>query len=142
MVDIKKDRILQLTIEALKNIMCNTNMISCKSISVECDAHVSIDLLQGVTCTNCNNVVAVVDYGRDLDGDDRVLKASTLAIYINNILNNSGVDSNHFIKVIPYEDFKNGFERQGQYNKLYCFKCVVYVGDRVDYINQMYACMK
>ena len=39
-------------------------------------------------------------------------------------------------------DFKNGFERQGQYNKLYCFKCVVYVGDRVDYINQMYKFME
>ena len=144
MTKAEKEKVLYLTIEAIKNLMCNTNMISCRSITVECDAHISIDLLNGVTYNNCDNVIAVVDYGRDLEGEDWVLCAATLAIHINNILENNGVDPAYYIRVIPNDELGNKFERQGNYGKVYCFKCITYCGGkgRAEFIKSMYKFLK
>ena len=144
MTKAEKEKILYLTIEALKYLMCYTKLISCRSVTIEYDAHVSINTLNGVTYSNYDNVVAIVDYGRDLEGEDWVLCAATLAIHINNILENDGVDPAYYIKVMPNDELGNKFERQGSDGKLYCFKCKIYCGGggRTEFIKSMYKLLK
>lgn len=133
MYKISKDELMQLVIEALKSIMCNTNIINCRAIKIECDAHVSIDQLTGVTIMSCvkDKVDVIIDYGRDLVDDDWVVPAASLSIYLNSILNNNGISDNVYVQVVPITNFTSNITSG--------FTCMLRQGNsRVNYIQQLY----
>ena len=88
-------------IEGLKELMCNTNMISCRKLRIECNADISIELISGVNYKNCNKINVYIDFGRELDKESELNKAATLSIYLNRILEMNSFKDTICVKVIP-----------------------------------------
>lgn len=126
-------KVIYYSIEALKNLMCETNMISCRKITFGCKADIMFDLLQGITYKNCENIGIYVDFGRELSKDSIVNRAAAIAIYINEILNINGVDSAYYAKIVPTDTSnENG-------NIIYTFKLTVYCGSRNNYLKGLHS---
>ena len=126
-------KVIYYSIEALKNLMCETNMISCRKITFGCKADIMFDLLQGITYKNCDNIMVYVDFGRELDIDSIASRAAAIAIYINEILNIQGVDEAYYMRVIP----KDVLNENG--NIIYTFKLTVYCGSRNNYLKGLHS---
>lgn len=126
-------KVIYYSIEALKNLMCETNMISCRKITFGCKADIMFDLLQGITYKNCDNIMVYVDFGRELDIDSIASRAAAIAIYINEILNIQGVDEAYYMRVIP----KDVLNENG--NIIYTFKLTVYCGSRNKYLKGLHS---
>ena len=127
-----EQQVIYYSIEALKSLMCETNMISCRKITFGCKADIMFDLLKGITYKNCDNIMVYVDFGRELDIDSIASRAAAIAIYINEILNIQGVDEAYYMRVIH----KDVLNENGDI--VYTFKLTVYCGSRKNYLKGMH----